>query len=88
MIYHKEGHGIANLLKEKSRARFHALAALFRDVSDLAKINRDEAFAEGYIIGMIFPENLDGQLLMRFVSRYVSADPVLPVRQTPFARLK
>ena len=48
--WHREGHHYGSMLKKNSPGKFNSVSFLFKDISPLARLSRDEAFAEGYII--------------------------------------
>lgn len=76
-LIHMEGHLYGDILRLEQRVQWASMAMLFTDVSRLARMNLECAFAEGYVIGKCNKTDINGQMLMRSVSRYlnVNADP-------------
>lgn len=75
LALHTRGHEIGETIKVLRPAYYYSLAWMFGRVSQLAYLNPDEAFAEGYVIAMTKPSDSNGALLKRSVSRYLNADP-------------
>lgn len=69
-----QGHMIGVQVHTNQRMLHNAFAQQFRDASELAKMSSWEAFAEGYVVGVISPDVIEGQMLLRSVSRYLDAD--------------
>jgi Fe-S cluster assembly ATPase SufC len=67
---HQDVHLTAGDLRKAYPAKYASLAGLFSAISDLAKVNTDEAFAEGYVFSLQNPFDVRSITLQRFVSRY------------------
>lgn len=75
LALHTKGHESGERLKAVRPAYYYSLAWMFEHVSQLAYLSPDEAFAEGFVIAMTRPNDSNGALLKRSVSRYLDADP-------------
>jgi hypothetical protein len=73
---HAEGHKVGDELKVVEPAYFSSIALKCSRLSDLARVNLDCGFAEGYVVSQLNPFDSIGQLLKLTVSQFL-ADPAL-----------